>query len=235
MDPGDADRGHRVGLRDVSRVPRSVRPPRDASLNFTAYVGHSAVRLYVMGDAAYERAATPDEIEQMCGARARGDRARARPGSPPASRSRTAASTASPCRAASPTPTKSRRCSSRRAKPGRAWCSSRPASSAATPTCTSGSPRVGRPFTYPLFAAPARQAPRAGAAARGGPGARRGRVAAGDAPPAHHAVHDGRRVQPQHGQGLRRADEGEPRRAPRGVPRSRVAGARPRPTSRNRR
>lgn len=38
---------------------------RGTLLNFTAYVGHSAVRLYVMGDAAYERAATPDEIEQM--------------------------------------------------------------------------------------------------------------------------------------------------------------------------
>src|SRR6185437_9327382 len=35
-------------------------------LNFTAYIGHSALRLYVMGDAAYERAATTDEIERMC-------------------------------------------------------------------------------------------------------------------------------------------------------------------------
>ncbi len=40
---------------------------RGTALNFTAYVGHSALRLYIMGDAAYERAATPDEIEQMCG------------------------------------------------------------------------------------------------------------------------------------------------------------------------
>ena len=40
--------------------------PRGTTLNFTAYIGHSALRLYVMGDAAYERAATPDEIEQMC-------------------------------------------------------------------------------------------------------------------------------------------------------------------------
>jgi N-acyl-D-aspartate/D-glutamate deacylase len=40
---------------------------RGTMLNFTAYVGHSALRLYVMGDAAYERAATSDEIEQMCG------------------------------------------------------------------------------------------------------------------------------------------------------------------------
>src|SRR6266545_4985787 len=39
---------------------------RGTVINFTAYVGHSSVRLYVMGDAAYERAATPDEIEQMC-------------------------------------------------------------------------------------------------------------------------------------------------------------------------
>ena len=38
---------------------------RGTVINFTAYVGHSAVRLYVMGDAAYERAATPEEIEQM--------------------------------------------------------------------------------------------------------------------------------------------------------------------------
>jgi N-acyl-D-amino-acid deacylase len=39
---------------------------RGTTLNFVAYCGHSALRLYVMGDAAYERAATPAEIEQMC-------------------------------------------------------------------------------------------------------------------------------------------------------------------------
>lgn len=39
---------------------------RGTALNFTAYIGHSALRLYVMGDAAYERAATADEIEEMC-------------------------------------------------------------------------------------------------------------------------------------------------------------------------
>ena len=39
---------------------------RGTVLNYTAYVGHSAVRLWVMRDAAYERAATPDEIERMC-------------------------------------------------------------------------------------------------------------------------------------------------------------------------
>ncbi len=39
---------------------------RGTDINFTAYIGHSALRLYVMGDAAYERAATPDEIARMC-------------------------------------------------------------------------------------------------------------------------------------------------------------------------
>jgi len=38
---------------------------RGTVLNFTAYVGHTALRLYVMGDAAYERAATADEITRM--------------------------------------------------------------------------------------------------------------------------------------------------------------------------
>ncbi len=39
---------------------------RGTTINFTAYIGHSALRLYVMGDAAYERAATREEIERMC-------------------------------------------------------------------------------------------------------------------------------------------------------------------------
>jgi N-acyl-D-amino-acid deacylase len=39
---------------------------RGTALNFPAYIGHSALRLYVMGDAAYERAATHEEIERMC-------------------------------------------------------------------------------------------------------------------------------------------------------------------------
>ena len=46
-------------------------------LNYSCYFGHSAVRLYVMGDAAYERAAEPEEI-------ARDVRARAWRGSGPA-------------------------------------------------------------------------------------------------------------------------------------------------------
>ena len=66
MDPGDADRGHRVGVRDASPSTSTSVRRRGTVLNFTAYIGHSALRLYVMGDAAYERAATPEEIERMC-------------------------------------------------------------------------------------------------------------------------------------------------------------------------
>src|SRR5277367_5337148 len=38
---------------------------RGLAINFGGYVGHTAVRLYVMGDASYERAATGAEIEAM--------------------------------------------------------------------------------------------------------------------------------------------------------------------------
>ncbi len=38
---------------------------RGVTLNYGCYVGHTAVRLYVMGEDAYERAATPDEIVRM--------------------------------------------------------------------------------------------------------------------------------------------------------------------------
>lgn len=38
---------------------------RGTAINFGGYVGHSAVRLWVMGDEAYEREATDDEIARM--------------------------------------------------------------------------------------------------------------------------------------------------------------------------
>jgi N-acyl-D-amino-acid deacylase len=38
---------------------------RGTALNFSCYVGHTAVRLYVMGEEAYERAASPGEISRM--------------------------------------------------------------------------------------------------------------------------------------------------------------------------
>jgi N-acyl-D-amino-acid deacylase len=38
---------------------------RGTALNYGCYVGHTAVRMYVMGEDAYERAATPDELARM--------------------------------------------------------------------------------------------------------------------------------------------------------------------------
>ncbi len=38
---------------------------RGVGLNYGCYVGHTAVRLYVMGAEAYERPATPDELTAM--------------------------------------------------------------------------------------------------------------------------------------------------------------------------
>jgi len=40
---------------------------RGVGLNYACYVGHTAVRLYVMGDDAYERSATPEELAAMQG------------------------------------------------------------------------------------------------------------------------------------------------------------------------
>ncbi len=38
---------------------------RGSALNVTAFVGHTALRLFVLGDDAYERAATPEEVATM--------------------------------------------------------------------------------------------------------------------------------------------------------------------------
>jgi N-acyl-D-aspartate/D-glutamate deacylase len=65
MDPATLTAGVAWEFETFPEYLETVRR-RGTVLNFTAYVGHSALRLYVMGDAAYERAATADEIERMC-------------------------------------------------------------------------------------------------------------------------------------------------------------------------
>jgi N-acyl-D-amino-acid deacylase len=65
MDPATLSAGIVWDFETFPQYLESVRR-RGTQLNFTAYIGHSAVRLYVMGDAAYERAATADEVERMC-------------------------------------------------------------------------------------------------------------------------------------------------------------------------
>jgi N-acyl-D-amino-acid deacylase len=65
MDAGSLTEGIVWDFRTYPEYLELVRS-RGTVVNFTAYVGHSSVRLFVMGDDAYERTATPDEIRQMC-------------------------------------------------------------------------------------------------------------------------------------------------------------------------
>ncbi len=64
MDPATLVAGISWDFETFPEYLESIRR-RGTVLNFTAYIGHSALRLYVMGDAAYERAATAEEIEHM--------------------------------------------------------------------------------------------------------------------------------------------------------------------------
>ncbi|MGA2838332.1 MAG: amidohydrolase family protein [Acidimicrobiales bacterium] len=65
MDAASLTEGIVWGFETYPEYLELVRS-RGTVLNFACYVGHSSVRLYVMGDAAYERAATPEEIDRMC-------------------------------------------------------------------------------------------------------------------------------------------------------------------------
>jgi N-acyl-D-amino-acid deacylase len=65
MDPATLAAGVSWDFETFPEYLEAIRR-RGTALNFTAYIGHSALRLYVMGDAAYERPATAEEIERMC-------------------------------------------------------------------------------------------------------------------------------------------------------------------------
>ncbi len=65
MDPATLSAGIVWDFETFPEYLESVRR-RGTVLNFTGYAGHSPLRLYVMSDAAYERAATPEEIDRMC-------------------------------------------------------------------------------------------------------------------------------------------------------------------------
>ena len=58
----------RAGIRwDFESVPQylDMLERNGAALNIAAFAGHSSIRTYVMGDAATERSATPDEVRAM--------------------------------------------------------------------------------------------------------------------------------------------------------------------------
>jgi N-acyl-D-amino-acid deacylase len=65
MDPATLTEGIAWKFETFPQYMDLVRE-RGTLLNYACYIGHSALRLYVMGDAAYERAATAQEIERMC-------------------------------------------------------------------------------------------------------------------------------------------------------------------------
>jgi N-acyl-D-amino-acid deacylase len=59
----------RAGVRwDFESVPQylDMLERLGSALNIAAFAGHSSIRTYVMGDAATHRAASPDEVSQMC-------------------------------------------------------------------------------------------------------------------------------------------------------------------------
>jgi N-acyl-D-aspartate/D-glutamate deacylase len=126
---------------------------RGTSLNFTAYIGHSALRLYVMGDAAYDRAATPEEAHVMSTLVREGIAAgaagfstsfsyahRGVDGKPVPSRFADDAEVAALFTAAG--------------EAGKGVVLITPGPQCSYADVYEWAPRIGRPFTYPLFAAP---------------------------------------------------------------------------------
>jgi N-acyl-D-amino-acid deacylase len=126
---------------------------RGTAINFTAYVGHSALRLFVMGDAAYERPARGDEIARMAelvreaiGAGAAGFSTsfsfahRGVDGKPVPSRFAAADEVEALFRAAGDA--------------GKGVVLITPGDQCSYADVYEWQPRVGRPFTYPLFASP---------------------------------------------------------------------------------
>jgi len=126
---------------------------RGTLLNFTVYAGHSPIRLYVMGDDAYERAATPEEIGRMAELVKEGIAAgaagfstsfsfahRGVDGKPVPSRFSDAEEVEGLFAAIS--------------QAGKGVVLITPGEQCNYPDVYEWQPRIGRPFTYPLFARP---------------------------------------------------------------------------------
>lgn len=152
MDPATLTAGITWDFETFPEYLDAVRR-RGTLLNFTAYVGHSALRLYVMGDAAYERAATADEVATMARLVGEGLDAggagfstsfsfahRGVDGKPVPSRFADVDEVAALFRAAGDA--------------GKGVILITPGKQCTYADVYEWQPRVGRPFTYPLFASP---------------------------------------------------------------------------------
>jgi N-acyl-D-aspartate/D-glutamate deacylase len=152
MDPATLQAGVTWDFETFPEYLESVRR-RGTLLNYTAYVGHSALRLYVMGDAAYERTATADEIDRMAQLVREGIEAggagfstsfsyahRGIDGKPVPSRFADRAEVDALFQAAGST--------------GKGVVLITPGEQCTYADVYEWQPRVGRPFTYPLFASP---------------------------------------------------------------------------------
>jgi N-acyl-D-aspartate/D-glutamate deacylase len=152
MDPATLSEGVVWDFESFPEYLAAVRR-RGTTLNFTAYIGHSALRLYVMGDAAYERPATTDETARMAhfvreaiGAGAAGFSTsfsyahRGVDGKPVPSRFAEREEVEALFGAVG--------------QAGRGMVLITPGKQCSYADVYEWQPRVGRPFTYPLFAAP---------------------------------------------------------------------------------
>jgi N-acyl-D-aspartate/D-glutamate deacylase len=126
---------------------------RGTMLNFTAYIGHSALRLYVMGDAAYERAATAEETRRMCElVREAIDRGAAGFSTSFSFAHRGVDGKPVPSRFAERDEVEALFLTAGRT--GKGVVLATPGEQCSYPDFYALQPRIGRPFTWPLFAAP---------------------------------------------------------------------------------
>ncbi len=203
----------------------SVRQ-RGSVLNFGAYIGHTALRLFAMGEEAYERTATADEVAAM---------ERELADAMVAGAAGFATSFAPPHNGAGGRPVPSRFADRAEfeallprhgGRPDAAWCRSRPARpSASTPSTTSSPASVSRSPTAPCSPARAGTHERLVEVNRSGWARRRPGVAAGDPAAARLLVHHGRAVPPQRQPSVP-ASSGRSTRAPAATPTPTPSGGR---------
>ena len=56
---------HQVALGDLPRIPRRARQSLPKGINYAGYIGHCALRTYVMGERAFTDEATEDDLTTM--------------------------------------------------------------------------------------------------------------------------------------------------------------------------